>query len=156
MTPAAASALDNPAAPLGARVALLAVLGLTGLAVGITGYLGWQGRLTRNRYFGVRTAASLRSDEAFGLANRVAGLPIAVAGLVGLVGGVAAFAVPTLTGTVVVAGIGVVGMAALALAGGVLGHRAAETVPAAAPAGCGGCACGSGGCATLAALGGAQ
>lgn len=129
-------------------LALIPVLG--GLLVGIGGYLGWSGRLSRERRAGVRTAATLRSDAAFAVGNRVAGVPTMAAGFVGVVSGLATLAMPTAVGAIVAATIGVVGLLGLLAAGGVLGHRAAEAVPEPEPAGCGGCACGAGGCAAAA------
>ena len=132
------------------RVALLVVLVGFGLSVGMVGFLGWQGRLRREGRIGVRTGDALRSDEAFTLANRVAGPPALVAGLVSTLAGVAALFVPTTLATVVVAVIGLLGALLIVRAGGGLAQRAAATVPPPpAPAGCGGCACGSGGCAAL-------
>lgn len=126
-------------------VALIPIL--AGLLVGLGGYLGWSGRLSRQRAAGVRTSATMRSDEAFVLGNRVAGLPTMAAGVIGIIGGLAALAMPTDAGAVVAAAIGAVGLVGLLAAGGVLGHRVAATVPEPPAAGCGGCACGAGGCA---------
>lgn len=128
-------------------IALLPVL--LGVLVGWGGYLGWREKLPRDRGAGVRTAATLRSDEAFRVANRVAGMPTVVAGAIGVVGGVAALLMPTTTGLVIASVIGLVGTFVLLAGGGVLGHRAASAIPVPAPAtptGCGGCACGAGGC----------
>ncbi len=121
---------------------------VVGVGIGVVGVLGWLERLPRNRFGGVRTPATLRSDDAFRIANKVAGLPIAVAGLVGVVGGVLGF----FAGLVVTI-VGFVGMVAIAVAGGVLGNRAAEAVPDPAPElpeGCKGCQCG--GCDLAAAV----
>jgi uncharacterized membrane protein len=134
---------------VGLRVALLVVLAGGGLAVGLTGWLGWQGRLGRNRFAGVRTPATLRDDRTFEVANRVAGPPVTAAGAVMVLAGLAAFVLPGLAGTVVAAAVGAVGALVFAGAGGVLGHRVAAAMPVPAPerpAGCGGCACGAGGC----------
>ncbi|WP_116043057.1 SdpI family protein [Amycolatopsis palatopharyngis] len=126
-------------------IALLPVL--LGVLVGWGGYLGWREKLPRDRGAGVRTAATLRSDEAFRVANRVAGMPTVVAGGIGVVAGVAGLLMPSTGGLIAAAVIGLLGMFALLAGGGVLGHRAATAVPApAAPTGCGGCACGGGGC----------
>ncbi|OLT40672.1 hypothetical protein BJF85_06000 [Saccharomonospora sp. CUA-673] len=124
---------------------------LLGILVGWGGYLGLREKLPRERGAGVRTQATLRSDEAFRLANRVAGLPTLVAGGVGIAAGVAGIVMPTVWGTVIAAVLGVVGMFVLVAGGGALGHRAALTVPEPEPepAGCGGCACGGGGCGAL-------
>ncbi|MPZ82639.1 MAG: hypothetical protein GEV28_20460 [Actinophytocola sp.] len=119
---------------------------VVGLVVGFVGVLGWRERLPRNRFGGVRTPATLRDDETFRVANKVAGPPISVAGLVGVVSG----AVGLSAGPVVTI-VGFVGMFGIAAAGGVLGHRVAEAVPAPAlPAGCKGCTCG--GCDIAAAV----
>lgn len=130
---------------------LSVVLGVLGVALGAVGLLGLQGKLRRNRFVGVRTAASLRDDETFVLANRVAGIPNVAAGVVAVVSGAVAFVVTDLA---VVAGvIGLVGALAIAVAGGLMGHRAAEALPEQVlPKGCGGCACGGGGCSPLAGL----
>ena len=125
---------------------LAAVPVLAGLLIAVIGYLGLRERLPRNRFFGVRTAASLRDDETFRLANRVAGLPTMVGGLVGIVAGLAGLLMPGTGGLVAAVIIGLVGLLAITVAGGALGHRAALTMPEPArgvPAGCGGCACGN-------------
>lgn len=145
-------AAGSEAAPLAVRVVLLVLLVAFGAAVGSVGALGWRGRLTRAGRVGVRTPRALRGDDAFRLANRVAGLPALVAGVVAILGGVAAYALPTTLGTALAAGFGLVGAVLIARAGAVLGDRAAATVPVAAetkavPPGCAGCACG--GCAAL-------
>jgi hypothetical protein len=119
-----------------------------GLLFAIVGFLGFTERLPRNRFGGVRTAATMRTDETFRLANKVAGLPLLVAGLVGVLGGAAGFAMPSTTGTVIAAVIGLVGLLVIAMGGGVLGHRAASGMPeekpkAEVPAGCAGCQCGT-------------
>jgi hypothetical protein len=111
-----------------------------GLGVGVVGVLGWLERLPRNRFFGVRTQATLRDERTFRMANKIAGPPLAVAGVVGMVGGAVGLAAGY-----VIALIGLAGMVAIAIAGGVLGHRAAEVMPAEEPelpAGCRGCQCG--------------
>jgi len=118
---------------------------VVGVLVAVVGVAGLTGRLPRNRFAGVRTAASMRDDEAFRVANRVAGLPMTVAGLVAVLAGVAAFALSGTAATVTVVLIGLVGLAVITLGAGVLGHRAALAAPEPKrplPAGCKGCACG--------------
>ena len=125
---------------------LAAVPVLAGLLVAVVGLLGMRESLPRNRFAGVRTSATLRSDEAFRVANRVAGAPTAVAGLVGVLGGLAALVMPGTGGLVAGVTIGLVGLVAIAVGAGLLGHRAALAVPDRRPlpsAGCGGCACGN-------------
>jgi hypothetical protein len=120
-----------------------------GLLVGFGGFLGFRERLTREGGTGVRTQAALRSEEAFKLANRVAGLPTMAGGAISVLTGLAGLAMPTTAGLISAALAGVLAMLVLVMGGGVLGSRAALTVPApapAAPAGCSGCACGAGGC----------
>ena len=120
-----------------------------GLLVGFGGFLGFRERLTRQGGTGVRTEAALRSEEAFKLANRVAGLPTMAGGAISVLTGLAGLAMPTTGGLISAALAGVLAMLVLVMGGGVLGNRAALTVPApapAAPAGCSGCACGAGGC----------
>ncbi|MDQ7810036.1 SdpI family protein [Amycolatopsis sp. A133] len=120
-----------------------------GLLVGFGGFLGFRERLTREGGTGVRTQAALRSEEAFKLANRVAGLPTMAGGAISVLTGLAGLAMPTTGGLIAAAFAGVLAMLLLVMGGGVLGNRAALTVPApapAAPAGCSGCACGAGGC----------
>jgi hypothetical protein len=117
---------------------------LVGLVVATVGVLGFLERLPRNRFGGVRTPATLRDEETFRVGNKVAGLPIAVGGAVGILGGVVA-SLMTGTAAVVVTVLALLGTVVIAAAGGVLGHRAAEAVPAPAPqlpAGCKGCQCG--------------
>ncbi|MEU5690596.1 SdpI family protein [Actinosynnema sp. NPDC020468] len=128
------------------NIVLLVVLGLVGVAFVATGFLGVRGRLRPNRFFGVRTAATLRDEETFAVANRISGVPILVAGLVALASGVVVAVNPS---TALVVGlVGLVGTLVIAAAGSVVAHRAAEALPAAEPAGCGGCAC-AGACGVL-------
>jgi hypothetical protein len=129
--------------------ALSIVLLVVGAGIALVGLLGFLERLPRNRFGGVRTPASMRSDRAFRVANKVGGLPIAVAGGIGALCGL----VTVLTGLAVVLIVGFAGMVAITIAGGIVGHRAAETVPAdkpALPEGCKGCQCG--GCDLAAAI----
>ncbi|HSL08422.1 MAG TPA: SdpI family protein [Pseudonocardiaceae bacterium] len=120
------------------------VLLVAGGALVTVSLLGWRQRLPRNRFAGVRTPATLRSDAAFIAANRVAAPPVLAAGAVCTAGGALAFATggPALAVIVGVTGFGTVG---LLIAGGLLGHRVAAAVPP-PEASCSGCACGAGGC----------
>lgn len=113
---------------------LLVLVGVALLAVAV---LGARSRLRRNRLVGVRTAATLRSDRAFLIANRVAAAPVGAAGAVATVGGAVLLAGTSgMLGWVVLA-VSVVGLLALAGFAGMVGDRAAQAaVPdlAAAPA----------------------
>lgn len=125
---------------------LAAVPVLAGLLIAAIGLLGLRERLPRNRFFGVRTAATLRGDDTFRLANRVAGLPTLVGGLVGIVAGLAGVLMPGTAGLVACVLLGLAGMLAITIAAGALGHRAALALPEPAPElppGCAGCACGN-------------
>ncbi|MDQ2882973.1 MAG: SdpI family protein [Actinomycetota bacterium] len=123
---------------------LLLVAGAGLLTVGL---LGWRRLLPRNRFAGIRTPATLRSDAAFIAANRVAAPPVLAAGAVCIAGGGLALGSggPALPVIVAVAGAGSVG---LSLAGGLLGHRVAVAIPPPPAGGCAGCACGGTGCTT--------
>lgn len=122
-----------------------------GVLVGWGGLLGWREKLPRERGAGVRTAATMRSDEAFRVGNKVAGLPTLVGGLIGVLGGVAGLVMPTTGGLVVAVVVALLALFALLVGGGVLGNKAAAAVPepSAIPPGCTGCACGAGGCGVL-------
>ena len=125
------------------------VLLVVGAGIALVGLLGFLERLPRNRFGGVRTPAAMRGDRAFRVANKVGGLPIAVAGGIGALCGL----VTLLTGLTVVLVLGFAGMVAITIAGGMAGNRAAEAVPAEQPAlpeGCQGCQCG--GCDLAAAI----
>ena len=118
---------------------------VVGLVVASVGTLGFLERLPRNRFGGVRTPATLRDDETFRVGNKVAGLPIAVGGAVGTVGGAVGLAMTGTAAIIVTSVLALLGMLVIAGAGGVLGHRAAEAMPEPAPElpeGCKGCQCG--------------
>ncbi len=112
----------------------------------VAAVLGARSRLRRNRWFGVRTAASLASDAAFTAGNRAGAVPAGAAGAVALAGGAALLGgAGGVLGWVVLV-ISVVGTGVLAGIGGMVGDRAAAAavVPpspfAAACAGtCAGC-----------------
>src|SRR5699024_467199 len=105
-----------------------------GVLVAWGGFLGLRGTLSRARGPGVRTAATLRSEEAFHVANRIAALPTLAGGAVGVLAGAAGLFVPTTGAMLTAALLGLVGMLVLVTAGGLLGNRAAERVPAPQPA----------------------
>ncbi|MFI6599628.1 SdpI family protein [Nonomuraea sp. NPDC050536] len=110
------------------EIILPLVLVLGGLALGVVGYLGLAGRLPRNNVAGVRTAATMRSDTAFRVANKVAGVPALAGGGVGLAGAVTAWLLPTDEGVFLAVIVAVAGMLALTVTGAVMGVRAATAV----------------------------
>ncbi|MYW71290.1 SdpI family protein, partial [Pseudonocardia sp. SID8383] len=73
--------------PTTLRLLLAALLLLAGVVLVVLAVLGATGRLPRNRFAGVRTADSLRTADAFAIANRVAAPPVGAAGAIALVGG---------------------------------------------------------------------
>jgi uncharacterized membrane protein len=117
---------------------------LAGAGLLTVGVLGWRRRLPRNRFVGVRTPATLRSDAAFIIANRVAAPPVLAAGGICVAGGALALGAGGAALTVIVA-VAAVGAVGLVLAGGLLGHRVAAAMPSPA-GGCATCTCSGGGC----------
>lgn len=105
--------------------ALALVLSLVCLTAGV---LGTASRLPRNRWLGVRSAETLQSDEAFVLANRVAGPGVICAGLVLAMGGALAAALGGGAGLAVAVATIAVGIAIAGLVGS-LGIRAAAAAP---------------------------
>ncbi len=124
---------------MSASTLLGVVLLVGGAALLSVGLLGWQQRLPRNRFAGIRTPATLRSEAACSVANRVAAPPVLAAGSVCAAGGALALGTDgsALMMSVGMAGAGTVG---LLLAGGLLGHRVAAAMPP-PPTHCGGCTC---------------
>jgi uncharacterized membrane protein len=118
------------------------VLLVAGGALFTVGLLGWRQRLPRNRFAGVRTPATLRSEAAFIAANRVAAPPVLAAGAICVAGGALAFGTAT-PALAVIAGVAGAGAVGLLLAGGLLGHRVA-TKMSPPEASCSGCVCGAG------------
>ncbi|WP_296390895.1 SdpI family protein [Williamsia sp.] len=121
------------------------------VAFGVTGVLGLMRRLPRNRFVGIRTPVTLRSDETFAVAHVVAGP--------GLVGGAVILALAGVIGIGSGGGVGLafalVGLvAALVILGAAssFGLRAAARVPdweesCGTGGGCGSCAL-QGACST--------
>jgi hypothetical protein len=108
--------------PLSLLGALLVLAGIALLAVAA---LGARSRLPRNRWVGVRTANTLASEAAFTLANRVAAMPLAAAGLVAAAGGAVVLAGGPAEMAWVVLAVAGVGTMVLTGLGGALGDRAA-------------------------------
>lgn len=145
----AVSHLPAFALPVAALLLLLSGLSL------VTARRGWAGTLSRSGRLGVHSAAASESDEAFGVANRVAAPVVGGAAAIGLLLAVLVVVLPFPTVATVVLGVlGIAAVLILLVAGGVLGEQAARTVPVPARrprpnAACSGCACGGGGCAGL-------
>ncbi len=77
------------------QLLLSLVLALGGVVICVVGYLGLVERLPRNRFAGLRTPGTLRSDAAFRVANKAAGVPTVIGGVVAVVGAVVALFMPT-------------------------------------------------------------
>ena len=103
---------------IGSVLLVLGGLGIIGLAVA-----SWHGRLPRNGLAGVRTPSTMRSDEAFRIANKVAAPLTAAGGAVIAVAGVLAPVVPVRYAGFPIFGGALLGIA-LCVAGGVKGVRA--------------------------------
>ncbi len=136
------------AAPLTLALLLVAILSAVTAAKGRLGTLDRAGRL------GVRSTAALRSPTAFVLANRVAWPVVAGAAVVaGVCAVLTLISVPSPGTALITFAVGLIGSTTLLIKGGAMGDRAAQTVPPLAPkpggGSCGGCACGTGGCAGL-------
>ena len=127
------------------RLAAAALLAGAGLALVALAVLGGRSRLPRNRFAGVRTAATLRSEAAFALANRVAAAPLGAAGAVAIAGGAAASLSGSGAAGWLVLALAAVGTLVLVGVGGAVGDRAAvelaarEPEPSACSGTCAGC-----------------
>lgn len=119
-----------------------ALLLLVGVALGAVAVTGGRGTLRRNRFAGVRTAATLASEAAFAAANRVAAPLVGAAAVVAVAGGAVLLARPDVLLGVILLVVTVVGVVLLAVIGGGLGDRAARLVeeePAPCAGTCAGC-----------------
>lgn len=121
-------------------IVVAVVLFVLALAVGGVAVAGLIGKLPRNRWAGIRTPDTLRSEEAFALANKVAGPTMAATAGLLVFGGIAALTMGVALG-LVIALVAVVAALFTAGAGGSIGARAAAALPE--PSGCGNdCNCG--------------
>lgn len=127
------------------RLVAGALLAGAGVALFAVAVLGARSRLPRNRFAGVRTAATLRSDSAFALGNRVAAVPLGAAGAVAGLGGAAAVLGGPGAAAWIVLAITGAGTLVLAGFGGAMGDRAAvrmadrEPEPSGCSGTCAGC-----------------
>ncbi len=145
--------VSNAPAAFTVTVAVLLLI-VAGLSL-VTARRGWNGTLRREGRLGIHAPAAAGSDKAFAVANKVAAPVVAGAAVVAMVFAVLVLVLPVPTAaTVVIAVLGLLAVPVLLIAAGVLGERAARTmpVPARRPkpnATCDGCACGGAGCAGL-------
>ncbi len=142
-------------APVAFTLPVTAVLVVLAVLAGVTARRGWAGTLRRTGRLGLHSPAASAGDEAFGTANRVAAPVVGGAAVVGVTLAAVMWVLPVpVAATVVIGLLGIVAVLVMLIAAGVLGERAARTlpVPARRPqarAACDGCACGGGGCAGL-------
>ncbi|SDF51174.1 SdpI family protein [Pseudonocardia oroxyli] len=108
------------------RLVLAVLFLLVGIALVAIAVLGARSALRRNRWVGVRTAATLESAPAWVSANRVAAPPLGAAGGIALLAGITLVAGPPTALAWVVTAVGLVGAFVLAGIGGALGDRAAQ------------------------------
>lgn len=99
------------------------VIALAGLAIAAIGLLGWVGRLSRNRWNGIRTRATMASDVAWDAAHRIGG-PFLIAGGVAWLGAGAALVLGAQPVAWLVFALGF----ALVVLGGVRGNGVAREV----------------------------
>jgi hypothetical protein len=104
------------------------LLGIVAMAVGVlvvvVGLAGRHG-MRRNRFAGIRTVTSMRSDSAFAAANRAGAGPIIVGGMLSLLAGLVAVLLGGVAG--IVSGFaGILMVLVFAVAGAVVGNRAAR------------------------------
>ena len=130
--------------PVTVRLVVGSVLVLVGLALVVVAALGARSVLRRNRWVGVRTAATLASETQFVAANRAAAVPVGAAGLIAVVGGAFLLVDDGAVLSWVVLTISILGVLGMTVVGGVVGDRAAALTPAPAPfaASCGGACAG--------------
>lgn len=103
-------------------ILIVAGLGLIWLAV-----VSWQERLPRNGLAGVRTRTTMRSDQAFRVANKVAAPLTAAGGVVFALGGVLTLLLPKSTAGPVLLG-SALAAAAICIVGGLRGVRACRVL----------------------------
>lgn len=106
---------------------LCGVLLFGGILLLVVAHRSAQERLGRNRFVGVRTSATMRSDDAFRVGNRAAASATRLGGMISVVSGIFVLLVPA--GGPLGVGVAVVGtavMLGMVILGGVRGHRAAQ------------------------------
>jgi uncharacterized membrane protein len=105
-----------------AVILMVAGLGLIGVAVA-----SWQERLPRNGLAGVRTPSTMRSDQAFKVANKVAAPLTAAGGVLLILGGLLTALLPRHTAGPLLLG-SALACAAICIAGAVKGVRACRAL----------------------------
>lgn len=112
------------------------VLLVLAVVLGGVAVAGLTERLPRNRWAGVRTPETLRDDETFALANKVAAPTMLAAAALLVIGSIAGTLLDGPLAFVAV-GFSVVAAIVTVALGGVLGARTAAAMPAPESGGCG-------------------
>lgn len=110
-------------------VAVAVVLALSGAVMLAVAWASWAQKLPRNRFAGVRTPATMRSEEAFKLANKIAAPGIAAGGLVLALTAVGVLALPAAWGASVAVALGAVVSLVPVGYGAYIGNKAAGKLP---------------------------
>ncbi|MGF6882078.1 putative membrane protein [Nocardia sp. GAS34] len=122
-------------------VVALILFVLAAVAV-VTGVLGLAGALPPNRLFGVHTEEAVRSEEAYRLANKVAGPTSIGAGLLLIAGGLVALLAGPIAGIAAAVLAAVIALFTLGAGVNAAGQAIARLAPAPEVGGCGN-ACGA-------------
>ncbi|MQY23482.1 SdpI family protein [Nocardia macrotermitis] len=126
---------------VGVIVVALILFVLAAVAV-VTGVLGLTGALPPNRYFGVHTQEAIQNEEAYLLANKVAGPTSIGAGLLLIAGGVVALLAGPIAGILAAVVAAVIALFTLGAGVNAAGQAIARLAPATEVGSCGS-ACGS-------------
>ena len=111
----------------GVQIAAIVLFVLAALLSALAA-VGLLGKLPRNRWVGIRTAATLRDDETFRVANQVAGPTQIAAAAALLLGGLVALKTDGIAGIIVVVLAALAALVLLAL-GASAGIRTAAAMP---------------------------
>lgn len=112
--------------PWGAIIPLALVLVGAGVLVIAIGRRAWKGELPRNYLAGIRTRATLASDQAWHIAHRASGPRLTLAGFGPLVVGVLLLARPSNGGGLVLVTGGLVWLVGWVVAGAARAHGALQ------------------------------
>jgi uncharacterized membrane protein len=126
---------------IGVFVVALILFVLAAVAV-VTGVLGLTGSLPPNRYFGVHTQEAVQNEQAYLLANKVAGPTSIGAGLLLIAGGVVALLAGPVAGILAAVLAAVIALFTLGAGVNAAGQAIARLAPALEVGSCGN-ACGA-------------
>ncbi|MGL6236369.1 MAG: SdpI family protein [Segniliparus sp.] len=113
-------------------IAVAVVFALAGCALLAVAWASWTQKLSANRFAGVRTPATMRSDEAFKLANKIAAPGVAAGGAVMVLTAIGALALPAPLGFAVAVLLGALVSLLPIGYGAYVGNKAADRLPVSA------------------------